>query len=467
MSTVDRQAPGVRQASGVPILIGLVTVAGAAALGTLQITAARPAAAPLVVAGCAVAIVLIRWPRWVLPAFAALTWTAIDASLLGGLPSPIQYGGIALAGAGAVRAARVPSIAAEPLRVVGLLAAAVVISWLAAGDRTGLVIVDPLRDLLFLLIGAWCVRGRADVDRTLTALAAVGVLLGGGAVWSVLVAPSTLFPVVSEGVGHLRAAGPFGEPNFFALSLATLTAPAIVLLRRGGGRSLLGAASLLAIVAGILATGSRGALLATGFAVIAIAVTGDRRSRVIAVLAVVAVLGMIPFFGGQLGGAEGRTVAGRASENLIALTMASDHPLLGVGPGGYPARYRDYARRIGNDPRSSRQPHSLPLQIAAEQGAVGLLCWLGAGLLVAAALWRARRYAETRTVAIAIGTYLVGSLFLHGSQLRLLYLLAGLALALGWAATHEPDDEPDEPDDERPYDGRSDAAQRPLAGVPS
>lgn len=464
MLTLDRQEQGLQPVSGAPVLLGLVTVTGAVALGTLQIAAARPAAAPLVVAGCALALVLIRWPRWIVPAFAALTWTAIDASLLGGLPSPIQYGGIALAAAGALRAARVPSIAAEPLRVVGLLAVSVLVSWLAAGDRTGLSVVDPLRDLLFLLIGAWCVRGRADVDRVLTALSAVGIVLGVGAVWSILVGPSTLFPVVSEGAGHARAAGPFGEPNFFALSLATLVAPALVLIGRGGGRALLGSASLLAVVGGILATGSRGALLAAGFAVVAIAITGDRRSRRFAVLAVVAVLALLPIFGGQLTGAEDRTVAGRASENLIALTMASDHPLLGVGPGGYPVRYRDYARRIGNDPRSDREPHSLPLQIAAEQGLVGVLCWIGAGLLVAAALWRARRFAETRTVAIALGTYLVGSLFLHGSQLRLLYLLAGLGLALGWAATHE-QDEPEQPD-AQPYDDESDAAQR-LAGVSS
>lgn len=452
-----------RQAAGTPILLGLVVVTGAATLATLQIAAARPAAGPIVIAGCAVAVVLIRWPRWTLPAFAALTWTAIDATLLGGLPSPIQYGGIALAAAGAVRAARHPSIAATPLRVAGLLAAAVLLSWLAAGDRTGLTIVDPLRDLLFLLIGAWCARGPVDVARTLTALSAVSVALGVGAVWSVLVGPSALFPVVSEGGAHLRAAGPFGEPNFFALSLATLVAPAVVLLGRGGARSVLGSASLLAIAGGILATGSRGALIAAGFAILATAVTGDRRSRRLAVVVVAGAIALTPLFGTQLGGAEGRTVAGRASENLIAATMAAEHPLLGVGPGGYPVRYRDYGRRIGNDPRSLRAPHSLPLQIAAEQGVVGLLCWAAAGMLVAGGLWRARRYPETRTVAIALATYLVGSLFLHGSQLRLLYLLAGLGLALAWSAGQEAADP--RAGRRRPFDGADHAG--PLAGVRS
>ena len=34
---------------------------------------------------------------------------------------------------------------------------------------------------------------------------------------------------------------------------------------------------------------------------------------------------------------------------------------------------------------------------------------------------------------LATTTYLLGSLFLHGSQLRLIYMLAGSLLALAWA----------------------------------
>lgn len=441
-------------AAAAPLVAGAGLFAAVSTLAVLRITADRPAAVPVLAAGAVVGVVLVRRPEWTLPAFVALTWTAVDASLLGGLPSPIKWGGLVLAGAGAVRAARHRELLAPPLRVVALLAVALLASWLAATNRTGLILADPLRDLSFLLIGAWCARGPADVDRVLTALVAVGIALGIGAISSVAIGPSALFPVVSEGGHQIRAAGPFGEPNFFALSLATVVPAALAQTGRGPARATFGLTAVAVVVGGILATGSRGALVAAGVAVLVMAVTGDRGSRRVGVVVVVGALALTPLFATQLGGAENRTVSGRATENLIAVAMAEDHPLLGVGPGAYPGLYRDYGRRIGSDPRSDRQPHSLPLQIAAEQGMVGLLCTLGAVLLTIAALrrawWRAgpdgrrQRDPVARTLGLCLLTYAVGSLFLHGSQLRLPYLLMGMAFALAAAATSralEPDRE--------------------------
>src|SRR5206468_863211 len=116
-----------------------------------------------------------------------------------------------------------------------------------------------------------------------------------------------------------------------------------------------------------------------------------------------------------------RTVAGRLTENRIAVAMFRDRPLLGVGPGRYRERYRDYARRIGNDVRPVREAHSLPLQIAAEQGLIGLLGWMSAALAIAATALRRRVFDHLagRALGAALATYATGSLFLHGSQLRL------------------------------------------------
>jgi len=115
--------------------------------------------------------------------------------------------------------------------------------------------------------------------------------------------------------------------------------------------------------------------------------------------------------------------------------MFADHPVVGVGPGDYPKLYRDYTRRIGSDPRYQREPHSLPLQIAAEQGLAGIAGWIGAGLLLIRLAVSRRIWREPvgLTLLVAIGTYLLGSLFLHGSQLRVLYLMAGTLIALAWA----------------------------------
>jgi hypothetical protein len=42
-----------------------------------------------------------------------------------------------------------------------------------------------------------------------------------------------------------------------------------------------------------------------------------------------------------------------------------------------------------------------------------------------------------RTVMVSIGAFLTASLFLHGDTIRLLYVLLGMLLALGYAASRE------------------------------
>lgn len=64
---------------------------------------------------------------------------------------------------------------------------------------------------------------------------------------------------------------------------------------------------------------------------------------------------------------------GRLSENLAAIQMFRDHPLLGVGVGNYSIKYQDYSRAIGLDSRRvPRAPASLYLEILSEQGLVGI-----------------------------------------------------------------------------------------------
>jgi O-antigen ligase len=132
-------------------------------------------------------------------------------------------------------------------------------------------------------------------------------------------------------------------------------------------------------------------------------------------------------------------VEGRATENLVAVHMFADHPLAGVGPGEYAVLYRDYTREIGSDDRSLRAPHSLPLEIAAEQGLGGIVAWLTVAAVLVVTIIRQRLLQSLlgRTLVVAIATYLTGSLFLHGSQLRLLFILVGLVLALAAAQARQ------------------------------
>jgi teichuronic acid biosynthesis protein TuaE len=269
-------------------------------------------------------------------------------------------------------------------------------------------------------------------------LVVLGIVLGTGAMWSVLVGPTALFPLAIDETGGeaSRAAGPFGEPNFFALSLAIIVPLAMHLVAQGGALRLLGYASVLAVTGGVLAAGSRAALITVVVAVLAALLAGQaRRARGVLVVVLAALAVLVPVFAGQAGSSAERTVSGRATENLIAVAMFAEHPLTGVGPGGYTVLYRDYARDIGNDPRELRHAHSLPLEIAAEQGVVGIAAWLVAGLVlwrlvVARGVWHVP---VGRALVLCLGAYGFNSLFLHGSQMRVLMMLVGALIALAWA----------------------------------
>jgi O-antigen ligase len=417
---------------------GLVTLT--CCVVALQVVAVRPAAlAPLALLAPAAALIA-AYPRWLVPAFLALTWTGMGAGSFGGLPSPISLGSEVLLLVALWRALRAPAIARVPLGVAALLVAPLLASALVAGV-TGTDLVNAIKEPGFLLVAALCLRGVDDVRRATIALSAVAIPLGIGAVYSVTTGPTGLFPVIVE-AGVTRAEGPFGEPNFFALSLAALTPLALLQLSAGGWRRWLGVLSLAAVVGGVVATNSRGGLIATGVAIVGFALcVGGRQRRLALAVAVLCAAVATPLFVSQLAGSSStRTVAGRQTENLIAAHMFADHPLVGVGPGQYAVLYRDYSRRYGTDPRSLRAAHSLPLEIAAEQGVGGLLAWLTAAILVGVTVVR-RRVLDSvlgRSLLLAVATYLVGSLFLHGSQLRLPFILVGLILALAAALPAAP-----------------------------
>lgn len=400
--------------------------------------------APLIGVLALMALVGVRNLAWPLAAFVALAWMSLPGHVFAGLPSPVDAGALLFLGVALWRAPREPEVLQAVLTIGGLVVlAAVGTGLLATGDLA--VPSEELKGVAFLAIVALAVDGRTGVDRIVVALAAAAVFLGLGAAYSVLVHPTDLFPLNEDPAlpssEAARAAGPFGEANFFALSLAALVPLGLHLAGRAGYRRALGIAAVLCCLAGVLATGSRGGLVAAALAVGAFAfVSRDRRARLWALGALAVGVALLPAFAAQAQSSADRTVSGRQTEGLIAVSMFWDHPLTGVGPGGYPLLYRDYAREIGDDPRSLRAAHSLPLEIAAEQGVAGLLAWCAAGLALAGYARRRRvwRSAVGRALILALATYLAGSLFLHSSQLRLLFILAGLVLALGAAQPRAP-----------------------------
>jgi len=92
------------------------------------------------------------------------------------------------------------------------------------------------------------------------------------------------------------------------------------------------------------------------------------------------------------------------------LAMVTDHPLFGVGLGGWQFAYPTYDKGATITSNVAPQrPHNDPLWILAETGLIGLLlyAWLiGSVVLVASRIWAAK--AENRAIAIACALGVVG-----------------------------------------------------------
>ncbi len=265
---------------------------------------------------------------------------------------------------------------------------------------------------------------------------------------------------IVTGFDDWRISGPYADPNFY--SQATLVTVAIGLGRFIGDPArwvrILGIAAAGTAALAVVLSFSRGGMLGliavlllaaffhrpqpsmlagVGLVMLALAaaIPASYQQRVTTLTSAVPGIAAEDEVGDV-------SVRGRTSEVIAGLQMFRDNPLLGVGPGNYPARYQEYSRALGIDPRrEDREAHSYYVEIAAETGAVGLFFFGTLLVGVAASLRRAlrsehgERRRSAKDLSIALGGYSVTSLFLHSEYDRLLWLLFALAVAASvpWA----------------------------------
>jgi O-antigen ligase len=103
--------------------------------------------------------------------------------------------------------------------------------------------------------------------------------------------------------------------------------------------------------------------------------------------------------------------SGRAGLVSNGLRIARDHPIAGVGTGGFKRAYADMTGLRGRDPQRAAS-HTTPVTVAAETGIPGLalLAWLGFASLAAA--FRARGRSAAGGAALAAGLTL-GAIAVH------------------------------------------------------
>ena len=297
----------------------------------------------------------------------------------------------------------------------------------------GMVMMTVLVGLVYAILSAFDLQPVYRALSVLMVLAlALTVLRGGG------------------GVGEsARSTGTFGDPNEWA-TMVLLLVPVLL----GGvagepgwwGRGLrMGLVGLLPLA--VLQTGSRTALVVMALISPALLVVlWRRRVELLAVagagalLAPFAVDGEVALrrFRSLLRNLSGEAVVGDQSlderTELLhqALDLFSEHWLLGVGPGNF-AKASGFVSVTGK----LRPAHNTYLEIASEQGVVGLAAALAFCAVVGWTLWRAWRTAPSarhrqRLIGSTAGLSALG---LMAATLGLLtfsmgYLVLGLALAV-------------------------------------
>lgn len=266
-----------------------------------------------------------------------------------------------------------------------------------------------------------------------------------------------------------RAAGPLGDPNYFAQSLLIPLPIAVAMLwtERTWWQRLILLLIIGLLVAANGATYSRGGSLGLIFVLGLIVLL----QRVKPAYIIGGGLGLFLLIGAAApdyfervrsigaarditseSGTDDKAIAGRLGENVAAWNVFIDHPLLGVGPDNFSKYYMAYADEAGMLLHAEERPaHNLYLQVAADTGLPGLLTYLTVMALSLAQLGRIYlRLRDKRPTLVHLSAGLLVSILGYmftGVLLTLAYeryfwsllALAGVAIMIGQRALREQD----------------------------
>jgi putative inorganic carbon (hco3(-)) transporter len=361
---------------------GTVTVLAGMGSGDLALALAGGATA-------AAGLVILLAGEWVDPL------VALSLSLP--LPALYAAGGLRLAPALPLTALVVAGwIAASPARPGPLRTARLPMGWIVLFlvVFAGTALLSPHRGagarevanmgilLALLVVAADLIARRPErVDSLAWSLATVAGITGALAVLETVGVLPGRFP----GTGGLnRAALGFGQPNGLGMYLA-MSLPFALHVRRVAKRPSvrwIAAAAAGATVAGLVATFSRGAWMSVLAGTAAVAVAGRWREALrIWGVALLLAVGSDVVTGGAIRDAlfelfQDWSVTQRASLMLAGVRMFLQHPLVGVGPGGYPLELERIGALVPALWDLKDTPHNAYVQMAAETGLVGLAAFM-------------------------------------------------------------------------------------------
>ncbi|HRJ55844.1 MAG TPA: O-antigen ligase family protein [Anaerolineales bacterium] len=394
-----------------------------------------------------------------------------DVMVRQGVPSTLQpYMALIALGIAArwIFTREVPRDVIKSLGYVMAYALVVLGSVFYASDFTIAIdsVVNFLKDGIITIIMVFLISNVNTFRKVMWSLMAAGIFLGTISVYQGVTGRydtefwgfgrSGFLNIVGYTEGN-RATGPMGDPNYYAQLILVVIPIAMNRFATEKHWMLRGLAAWAVFVTTltVVFTYSRGAVVA--LIIMGVFAMLHRPPRiadlVLGALLFSVLMTFLPsnyteriatifdVFGGTNNIREEVSFRGRASENIVALLMFRDRPILGVGVNNYPLYYQQYSRTLGLDPRAeNRQAHNLFLQVAAESGLIGILVF---GTILWVVLkgiqdsWRKLKDVgmdehASMFLSFAVGFvgYLGAALFVHAAYPRYFWLLAGIGFAV-------------------------------------
>lgn len=212
----------------------------------------------------------------------------------------------------------------------------------------------------------------------------------------------------------------FWDPSIYGrfLVLAVLMLLALVLFGRGWRPAVAATAGIAAVWAGLVLSFSQSSFVALVAGVLAAGAIAWGRRAVVSLAMLAGVLVSVGFSApsvrAELRSDFDRVTSGRAGLVANGVRIAVDHPVGGVGLGGFERAYAARTGLRGEEPKRAAS-HNTPVTVAAETGAPGLalFAWLVLTPLALGFRRASRSFAGRASliVALAVLAILVHSLF--------------------------------------------------------
>jgi O-antigen ligase len=303
--------------------------------------------------------------------------------------------------------------------------------------------------LLTLVIVAGTVRTRRQVEIVMAGFIAGAVLsVTIGLIANGLAGTTSAYETATSTEGRLQ--GGSGDPNYLAAGIVPALALCGGLLQvwRDALARLALWLAMLVLVVGLVATQSRGGMLAAIVALLtAIVISKGRRAVLLSAVAALLAVGGV-WLAANPDAVDRLTRTdqggdGRSDLWAVAWAMGSQKPFTGVGLDNYEKQAGDYVLEVGTlrfaglVAERPHVTHNAYLQAFAELGIPGLLLLLATFAATVVAAWEgARRFARNgdrdgtalaRALVVALAGMMTASVFLSNGEDQRMWLLMGLA----------------------------------------